>query len=140
MGVCCTHPHVTTPKVSVIALLFFFLVGIATSGTAQTANTSTTKTNATEVQAKAGTYQLIFNNRREDKDIQLNAYQLATVEKLRKDNETVYARASYSDDIRVKILPRNVINQGSFKPQPLKYFKDEHPYEEYSQIRYVEFE
>jgi len=90
--------------------------------------------------AKVGTYQLIFNTRRGDADVKLSEQELMLIEKLRKDNEIVYARASYSDLICLKILPRKVITQADFKPVPLKYFKEENNYEEYSQIRYIEFE
>ena len=126
-------------------LLAFFVGGMLLCCTAPVnaqANNSqaSTSTPAQVTPAQAGTYQLIFNTRNEDKEIKLSVYELALIEKLRKENEVVYARASYSDDLRVKIMPRSVISRGDFKPVPLKYYKEEHNYEEWSQIRYVEFE
>ena len=44
------------------------------------------------------------------------------------------------DDIKIKILPRSVVNSANFTPVPLKYYKEEHSYEDYSQIRYIDFE
>jgi hypothetical protein len=111
---------------------------LTTSLNAQTA--ALKQTSVADVSAAAGTYQLIFNSRTQDKEVKLSAYELGLIEKLRKDTEVVYARAAYSDDLRVKILPRNVISRADFKAVPLKYYKDENSYEEYSQIRYVEFE
>jgi len=121
-----------------ITLLSFCFICLFSPLEAQTVNSESNGN--TVAPAQAGTYQLIFNNRREDKDIKLSPQELTVIEKLRKDSEVVYARASYSDEIRVKILPRNTINNPKFSPPPLKYYKDEHSYEEYSQIRYVEFE
>lgn len=117
-----------------VCLLLFLLAGIVVS--AQNANT---KENAKPmVQASEGTYQLIFNSKDDDKDITLNVHELQAIEKLRKDNEVVYAMTPYSDDIRIRILPRNAVNRKGFIPAPKKYFKAEHPYEEYANIRYVE--
>ena len=119
-----------------------FFVGSMLLGASTQSNAQTTASKQTAVAASAatGTYQLIFNSRTQDKEVKLSAYELGLIEKLRKDSEVVYARASYSDDLRVKILPRNVISRADFKALPLKYYKDENSYEEYSQIRYVEFE
>jgi hypothetical protein len=124
--------------VSIIS--FTLLIGLANSSNAQTANQKDTKVAAANVPAQAGTYQLIFNSRTQDANVKLNAQELMLVEKLRSKTEVVYARAAYSDDIRVKILPLDMINKPDFKALPLKYYKDEQPYEEWGQIRYVEFE
>jgi hypothetical protein len=119
---------------------FTLLLGLANPSNAQTASQQDNKLAAANVPAKEGTYQLIFNTRTQDANIKLNPQELMLVEKLRSKTEVVYARAAYSDDIRVKILPLDMINKPDFKLLPLKYFKDEHPYEEWGQIRYVEFE
>ena len=127
------HSKTLAAGFGIWALLVF-----ATQVQAQTTNTKQiAKTALATEPAKSGTYQLIFNNRREDKDITLSQRELIAVEELRSETETVYARTTYSDDIRVKILPRNTINNKAFTPQPLKYYKEEHSYEEYSKIRYV---
>lgn len=127
-------------KGRVILVLFIvsMLLGAAIPTQAQTANKQeTTKSSPGYLSAKEGTYQLIFNSRRHDKEIVLDAHELMVIEKLRKDNEVVYAAATYSDDIRVKILPRSVVNSPSFKPVPKKYYKEEEDYEEYHNIRYI---
>ena len=119
---------------AVNALLFLFL---STGITAQ-AQTTTKQNGPATAPAREGTYQLIFNSREVDKDIQLSPHELQAIEALRKDNEVVYAFTTYSDDIRVKILPRNAISAKDFKAAEKKYYKVEHPYEEYANIRYVE--
>ena len=122
-------------------LLAFFIAGMLLGATAPvSAQTANAKETAANVPAAAGTYQLIFNSKTQEVDVKLSAYELALIEKLRKENEIVYARASYSDDLRVLILPRSVITRASFKPAPLKFYKDEHNYEEWGHITYVEFE
>ncbi len=90
--------------------------------------------------AKEGTYQLIFSTREAKPNIKLNEFELQAIERLRKDDEIVYAQTTYSDAIKVRIMPRNFINNPAFKPLPLYYFKDEHPYEEYARARYVELQ
>ena len=126
----------TTKHTLAICLGICLLLGLQTPLKAQATNQKETGTAVAP--AREGTYQLIFNSRNEDKDIKLTANELMAIERLRKDNEVVYAAATYSDDIRVKILPRKVINSGNFTPVPLKYYKEEQSYDEYSQIRYVE--
>lgn len=122
-------------------VLLAFIICAMFTGTVVPAYAQTTVKSTAEYQpAKQGTYQLIFNNRNQDKEIVLDAHELLVIEKLRKDNEVVYAAATYSDDIRVKILPRNAINSPGFKPVPLKYYKDEESYEEYHNIRYIELQ
>jgi len=119
----------------------FLIAGFQNPVNAQSGNQKETGAPVTaNTPAKAGTYQLIFNSRREDKEIKLTQQELIVIEKLRKENEVVYAAATYSDDIRVKILPRTVINSSGFTPAPLKYFKEEQSYNEYSQIRYIELQ
>ena len=131
-----THSKTLAAGFGIWALLVF-----ATQVQAQTTNTKEiAKTALATEPAKSGTYQLIFNNRREDKDITLSQRELIAIEELRSETETVYARTTYSDDIRVKILPRNTIKNKAFTPQPLKYYKEEHSYEEYSKIRYVDMQ
>ena len=120
-------------------VLAFFIGGMLLTSPLN-AQTAAQKQTSITASAATGTYQLIFNSRTQDKEVKLSAYELGLIEKLRKDTEVVYARAAYSDDLRVKILPRNVISRADFKAVPLKYYKDENSYEEYSQIRYVEFE
>lgn len=122
-------------------LLAFFIGGVMLSASAQVnAQSVASKETAVSLPTATGTFQLIFNSRTQDKEIKLSVYELRLIEKLRKENEVVYARASYSDDLRIKILPRNVISRADFKPLPIKYYKEEHNYEEWGQIRYVEFE
>jgi len=122
-------------------VLLAFIICAMLTGTIIPVQAQTPAKSTAEYQpAKQGTYQLIFNNRNQDKEIILDAHELLVIEKLRKDNEVVYAAATYSDDIRVKILPRNVINRADFKPVPLKYYKDEESYEEYHNIRYIELQ
>lgn len=122
----------------ILAFVIGSMLAIANTASAQT--TEQAKPASSYQPAKAGTYQLIFNNSNGNSDVKLDDIELRTIEKLRQDNEIVYAHATYSDAIRVKILPRNVINKADFKPVPLKYFKDEHPYEEYAHIRYIDFQ
>ncbi len=122
---------------SYLMLCVILLTGI--TATAQTAHSKeTTNGSAITASAAEGTYQLIFNSRDDDKDITLNAHELQAIEKLRQDNEVVYAMTPYSDDIRIKILPRNAISGKGFTAASKKYYKVEHPYEEWANIRYVE--
>lgn len=119
-------------------MLYLFLLGGITA-TAQTAHSKeTTNGSAIGTSAAEGTYQLIFNSKDDDKEIILNARELQAIEKLRKDNEVVYAMTPYSDDIRILILPRNTISRKGFAAASKKYYKSEHPYEEWANIRYVE--
>lgn len=128
---------VRTPLCSYLMLCLFLLTGITAA--AQTAHSKETNQNsAISAPAAEGTYQLIFNSPNDDKDIALNARELQAIEKLRQDNEVVYAMTPYSDDIRIKILPRNTINSKGFSAVSRKYYKTEHPYEEWANIRYVE--
>ncbi len=128
---------VRTSLCSYLLLCVILLTGI--TATAQTTH-SKEKTNGSAISAPAaeGTYQLIFNSKDEDKDITLNAHELQAIEKLRQDNEVVYAMTPYSDDIRIKILPRNAVSGKGFTAASKKYYKTEHPYEEWANIRYVE--
>lgn len=122
---------------SYLMLCVFLLTGVTAN--AQTAHSKeTTNGSAISTSAAEGTYQLIFNSKDDDKEINLNARELQAIEKLRKDNEVVYAMTPYSDDIRIKILPRNAIGGKGFTAASKKYYKAEHPYEEWANIRYVE--
>lgn len=113
------------------------LSGAANSSQAQTANTKQT---ATMQSAQPGTYQFILNSRKGEVNVSLTPYELERIEQLRKDNEVVCAQATNRDGVRVKILPRNVINAPGFKPVPLYYYKDEEKYEEFHNFRYVDLE
>jgi hypothetical protein len=125
-------------------LLAFVICGILIGGpgsaTAQTTGTPASKPVSQYEPAKAGTYQLIFSTREAKPTIVPDDFELRAIEKLRKDDEIVYAHSTYSDAVKVRIMPRNYINNPAFKPLPLYYFKDEHPYEEYAHIRYVELQ
>ena len=122
----------------IICALMLSALGSARAQNAVTGQT--VKTATAYSPAKEGTYQFILNSRRGDREITLSTQQLLVIEKLRKDDEVVCAQSTYSDDIKVKILPRNIINSPNFKPVPLKYFKDEESYEEHHNFRYVEFQ
>lgn len=135
------HAFINIDKRRVILAFVIGAISICATNTAiaQTSAQPAKSASAYEP-AKAGTYQLIFNNSKGNSDVKLDDHELRVIEKLRQDNEVVYAHATYSDAIRVKILPRSVINSPSFKPLPLKYFKDEQPYEDYAHIRYIELQ
>ncbi len=133
------HSFIKKDTGRVLLAFFIGVVMLCSSAPIKAQNVASNAT-AVNLPATSGTYQLIFNSRTQDKEIILSSYELSLIEKLRKENEVVYARASYSDDLRVKILPHNVVSRADFKPLPLKYYKEEHSYEEWGQIRYVEFE
>ena len=123
-------------------LLAFFIAGLLMSK-ANTSHAQTLNAKETSISwepAKPGTYQFILNSRKGDREIILSTQQLILIEKLRKDDEVVCAMSPYSDDLHIKILPRNVINSPNFKPVSLKYYKDEESYEEYHNFRYVELQ
>lgn len=131
------HRSVSSAKpLLMVCLILCFMIGFQKPSSAQTINKGITAS----VPAAEGTYQLIFNRKSEDKEIKLSQGELISIENLRKENEIVYARATYSDDIRVRILPRSTISSKGFSPVPLKYFKEEHSYEEYSHIKYVDLQ
>jgi hypothetical protein len=94
------------------------------------------QTNTTEVPAKDGSYQFIFRTPGSEQTIALTPIQLIAIERLRKDNEAVYVASSTNDYIKIKILPRSVVNSG--KQLPKIIFKSEMEYEELQSIRYVE--
>lgn len=120
-------------KLNAITLTFLFLAGVAVfSANAQVQNSN--------VPAKEGTYQLIFNTRGYESSVKLTPYQLTVIENLRQENEVVYAHSTRTDDVKVKILPRNVINAPDFKPLSLYYYKNEATYEENHNIRYVDLD
>lgn len=122
-------------------LLAFFVGGILLCASAPVvAQTSASSQTTSAMPAKPGTYQIILNSRKGDREITLTTQQLIIIEQLRKDNEVVCAMSTRNDDLRIKILPRNIINRPDFKPIPLKYYKDEESYEEHHNFRYVEFQ
>lgn len=108
----------------------YLLLGVCNLASAQS-NSST---------AAPGTYQLIFPSKRDDVKITLSEKELQTIERLRKENEVVYAQASYNDYLRIRILPRAVIAGKDFIPVVAPYYKDEHSYEENRMIRYIHFD
>jgi len=118
-------------------LLFFTLQLFTTQTKAQgTGNQS----GSPEQAAQAGTYQLVFNSKNDQHAVQLTNQELIKIEQLRKDDEVVFAFPSYSDHKTVRILSRNQINQGGFQPAATNFYKDEQPYDEIKDIRYIVFD
>lgn len=128
-GFCKVREKLRTSKALTLAFLFAVLCLLAPDAQAQ---------GAAGAQAKEGTYQLMFPSRGAEKNVTLSPTQLAAVESLRRENETVYAVSVSNDYIQVKILPRNQINAAGFKPGGKVIFKQEMNYEEVQAIRYIE--
>ena len=118
-----------TAKAITLAFLF---TAVALMGSLD----ASAQTNTTEVPAKDGSYQFIFRTPGSEQTIALTAIQLIAIERLRKDNEAVYVASSSNDYIKIKILPRSVVNSG--KQLPKLIFKSEMEYSELQSIRYVE--
>jgi hypothetical protein len=93
-----------------------------------------------EQAAPEGTYQFVFNSKNDQHAVQLSNQELIKIEQLRKDDEVVFAFPSYSDHKTIRILSRNQINQGGFQPAAPNYYKDEQPYDEIKNIRYIVFD
>lgn len=118
-----------TTKAATLAFLFMAMALISSLGASAQSNT-------TEVAAKEGSYQFIFRTPGSEQTIALTPIQLNAIERLRKDNEAVYVTSSTNDYIKIKILPRSVVNSG--KQFPKIIFKSEMEYNELQSIRYVE--
>jgi len=121
-----------------LTFLLFISLQLVTSETK--AQGSGTQSASPEQAAQPGTYQFVFNSKNDQHALQLTNQELIKIEQLRKDDEVVFAFPSYSDHKTVRILPRNVINQGSFQPASSNYYKDEQPYDEIKDIRYIVFD
>lgn len=128
-GFCKVREKLRTSKAITLAFLFAVVCLLTPDAKAQ---------GAAEAQAKEGTYQLMFPSRGAEKNVTLSPTQLAAVESLRRENETVYAVSISNDYIQVKILPRNQVNAAGFKPGEKVIFKQEMNYEEVQAIRYIE--
>lgn len=121
-----------------ITLAFLFMSFVVFTGNAVLAHSGFVVMQAGEAEAKEGTYQFIFRSPGGEQNIALTHAQLAAIEALRKDTEVVYAASVSNDYIKVKILPRSVINQSVNNSHPKNLFKSEMEYEELHNIRYVE--
>lgn len=117
-------------------LLFISLQLFTTQTKAQGTGTS----GSPEQAAPAGTYQFVFNSKNDQHAVQLTNQELIKIEQLRKDDEVVFAFPSYSDHKTVRILSRNQINQSGFQSVAPNFYKDEQPYDEIKDIRYIVFD
>lgn len=125
-------------KNKAITLAFLFLAFVVFSGNTVSANSGIAFLQTVEAEAKEGTYQFIFRSPGSEQNIALTHAQLKAIEALRKDSEVVYAASASNDYIKVKILPRSVINHSTNNSHPKNIFKSEMQYEELHNIRYVE--
>lgn len=117
-------------------LLFISLQLFTTQSNAQGTGTS----GSPEQAAQPGTYQFVFNSKNDQHAVQLTNLELIKIEQLRKDDEVVFAFPSYSDHKTVRILSRNQINQNGFQSVAPNFYKDEQPYDEIKDIRYIVFD
>ncbi len=106
-----------------ITLAFLFLAFVVFSGNVVLAYSGSAFMQTAETEAKEGTYQFIFRSPGSEQNIALTHAQLAAIEALRKDTEVVYAASASNDYVKVKILPRTVINQSGNNSYPKNIFK-----------------
>ncbi|MCW5909084.1 MAG: hypothetical protein KIS94_14560 [Chitinophagales bacterium] len=123
----------TTVKAITLTFLFSAVALFSSMpALAQESEQQHTETKVADVPAKEGTYQFIFRSADNVRNITLSELQLVVIEKLRKDDEPVYA-ASLSDDyIKLKIIPRNSLNVD----YPKNIYLSDMSYEEYKAIRF----
>lgn len=93
---------------------------------------------AGDTPAADGTYQFVFSKPGRVDAVSLTNAQLIAIENLRKENEVVYASSVSNDYIKVKILPRNVINGSGFAPAERNTFKSNMTEQELATMRYVQ--
>jgi hypothetical protein len=88
--------------------------------------------------AADGTYQFVFSKPGREDPVSLTNIQLIAVENIRKENEVVYAASVSNDYIKVKILPRNVINKSGFTLAERNIYKSNMTEQELATMRYVQ--
>ena len=88
--------------------------------------------------AADGTYQFVFSKPGREDSVSLTNTQLIAIENIRKENEVVYAASVSNDYIKVKILPRNVINKSGFTLAERNIYKSNMTEQELATMRYVQ--
>ena len=121
--------HKVSRTLQAITLTFLFLL---------TGSGLFTLSAAGNAPAAEGTYQFVFSKPGRVDEVSLTNAQLIAIENLRKENEVVYAASVSNDYIKVKILPRSVINAAGFKAAERNTFKSNMTEQELAAMRYVQ--